>query len=105
MTKLDFDFARHRRETIRWIMLLALNNSRPIRAAEKLLLDVVADSFTDTSQQEIRRELMFIEGMNLVDVTRHPSGKWFAELTAQGVNVIEYSVECPIGIARPEKYW
>ena len=41
----------------------------------------------------------------MVDLEKKPSGDWFADLTRLGVDLVEYTVECGPGIARPEKYW
>jgi len=40
-----------------------------------------------------------------VILKRHEGAPWTAELTRHGVDVVEYTVECEPGIARPKKYW
>lgn len=102
---IDIDVRKVRRENMRWVLLLAGYNSRPIRAAEHLLLAVVQGIYPDVTQQELRRELGYIEGHDLVEITRQHDNKWFMSLTHRGVDVVEYNDACPPGIARPEKYW
>jgi len=36
---------------------------------------------------------------------REASPAWFGKLTREGVDVVEYTVLCDPGIARPRKYW
>ncbi|HDS5467820.1 TPA: hypothetical protein QHY01_004518, partial [Enterobacter asburiae] len=50
-------------------------------------------------------ELDYLADRKMVDLEKKPSGDWFADLTRLGVDLVEYTVECGPGIARPEKYW
>ncbi|EME4037049.1 hypothetical protein VYM13_004930, partial [Escherichia coli] len=47
----------------------------------------------------------YLADRKMVDLEKKPSGDWFADLTRLGVDLVEYTVECGPGIARPEKYW
>lgn len=105
MSELKIDQAKVRRETMRWTILLILNNARPIGAYEDLVLATVRAMFPDTTDVELRRELDYLNDRKLVDITKEPSGRWFAELTRYGVDIAEYTVDCEPGIARPVKYW
>ena len=86
------DQAKVRRESMRWNILLTLNNARPIGAYEATAL-------------ELRRELDYLADRSLVDLKKEPSGRWFADVTRYGVDIAEYTVDCQPGIARPVKYW
>lgn len=101
----SIDHARLRREAIRWLILLTLNNARPIGAFEGLVLAVAQSEYPDATALELRRELDYLSGRELVTLDKQPSGRWFAALTRQGVDVAEYTVACEPGIARPAKYW
>ena len=90
------DIARVRRESLRWSLLVALNKTRP---------DVSRAIYPDTTPLELRRELDYLADRKMVDLEKKPSGDWFADLTRLGVDLVEYTVECGPGIARPEKYW
>ena len=87
------DITRVRRESLRWSLLVALNKTRPYTASETLLLDVSRAIYPDTTPLELRRELDYLADRKMVDLTR------------LGVDLVEYTVECGPGIARPEKYW
>ncbi|MBS9440948.1 MULTISPECIES: hypothetical protein [Photorhabdus] len=99
------DVARVRRESLRWSLLVALNKTRPYTASETLLLDISRAIYPDVTALELRKELDYLADRKLIDLNKQPSGSWFADLTRIGVDVVEYTVECGLGIARPEKYW
>ena len=99
------DTARARREALRWLILLTLNNARPLGAMEGLVLSVAQSEYPDATPLELRRELDYLHDRELIKVDRQPSGRWFAELTRIGVDLAEYEIPCEPGIARPEKYW
>ncbi|MBW3488538.1 hypothetical protein I6L21_16770 [Escherichia coli] len=84
---------------------VALNKTRPYTASETLLLDVSRAIYPDTTQLELRRELDYLADRKMVELEKRPSGDWFADLSRLGVDIVEYTVECGPGIARPEKYW
>lgn len=100
------DPAKFRREHIRWIVLLALNNARPVGASDRLLLSVARAEYPDITLIELRRELDYLADRKLVELRLpHDGGEWRAGLTRYGVDVVEYTVNCEPGIARPEKYY
>lgn len=102
---LQIDHARLRREALRWLVLLTLNNARPIGAYEGIVLSVAQSEYPDATALELRRELDYLHERELVAVDKQPTGRWFATLSRHGVDVAEYTVTCEPGIARPAKYW
>lgn len=102
---MQIDHAKARREALRWLILLTLNNARPIGAFEGPILAVAQSEYPDATALELRRELDYLADRILVKLDKQPSGKWFADLTRHGVDVAEYTVDCQPGIARPAKYW
>ncbi|WP_038907903.1 hypothetical protein [Dickeya oryzae] len=99
------DVLRIRRESMRWNLLLTLNKARPYTSNENFLLDVMRAIYPDTTALELRRELDYLADRKMIELVKQPSGTWFADLTRLGVDLVEYTVECGPGIARPEKYW
>lgn len=99
------DMARVRREALRWLILLTLNNARPIGAYEGLVLSVAQSEYPDATALELRRELDYLDERELVKLDKQPTGRWHAELTRYGIDVAEYTVDCDPGISRPTKYW
>ncbi|ODC05247.1 hypothetical protein BFW38_06395 [Terasakiispira papahanaumokuakeensis] len=94
-----------RREGLRWLILLTLNNARPLGAAEHLVLTVAQSEYPDATQLELRRALDYLSDRGLVDIDKAPTGRWRADLTRYGTDIAEYTIDCEPGIARPSKYW
>jgi hypothetical protein len=101
----QFDMNKARREALRWMILLTLNNARPFGAYESMVLTVVQAEYPDATGLELRKELDYLADRVLVDLKKEPGGKWHAELTRCGVDIAEYTIDCQPGIARPKKYW
>lgn len=99
------DMAKIRRETVRWIVLLTLNNARPSGIFETTVLAVVQAEYPDSTREEVRRELDYLNDRDLIEIDHRPDGRWFCKLGRYGVDVVEYTVACEPGIARPEKYF
>lgn len=99
------DQAKVRRESLRWLILLTLNNARPLGAYEGPILAVAQSEYPDATPLELRRELDYLADRHLVEVRKEPSGRWFADLTRHGTDMAEYTIDCEPGIARPAKYW
>lgn len=99
------DPARARRESLRWYILLTLNNARPIDTHEALILTTLQAIYPDITAMELRRELDYLADRKMIDLDKQPHGVWISGLTSLGVDIAEYTVECRAGIARPVKYW
>jgi len=99
------DMMKIRRESIRWMILLALNNGRPNEIFESVMLQVVRSEYADSTQNEVRRELDYLAERDLVTIDKQPDGRWRCKLDRYGVDVVEYTVPVEPGIARPEKYF
>ena len=102
---MNIDPAKVRRESLRWYILLTLNTSRPVDPHEAVVLSPVQGIYPDATALELRRELDYLADRLLVTLVKSPSGPWVAGLTALGVDIAEYTVDCRAGIDRPEKYW
>lgn len=99
------DHVKTRRESMRWLIILTLYNAIPVGAYEELVLSTVQAMFTDATALEVRRELDYLFVRGLLKLHKEPSGRWFADLNRDGIDVAEYTVDCDPGIARPPKYW
>jgi hypothetical protein len=100
------DAAKYRREFMRWIILLTLNNSRPLGNADNNILSVVCTEFADCTRLELQRELDYLRdrGLATLDIP-HDGGAWRCDLTRDGIDMVEYTIDCAPGIACPQKYW
>lgn len=99
------DLIKARRESMRWQLLNALNKARPLGALDELLLSVMQAIYPDCTAKELHTELEYLEDRKLVDIGKKPDGHWHSKLTHYGVDIVEYTVDCFAGIARPAKYW
>ena len=90
-----------RREAIRWHLLAAINVSRPQGMYTGGLLPIIQSVYPESTEHELKRELDYLEERELVKIHRDPMERWMVELTRWGVDVVEYTVECDPGVARP----
>lgn len=97
------DADKQRREFMRWVLLLSLYNGRPYGAQEMVMLSIVQGVYADATKQEVRVNLDYIADRRLIDLKKHPDGRWEAELNNHGVDMVEYTIDCYPGIARPPK--
>lgn len=102
---MDINKDKTRREHMRWVLMLTLNNARPLGCHDSTALITVQGIYEDATQLEVRRELDYLASRKLVEIERTPDGYWFAKLTRFGVDIVEYTAHCEPGIARPKKYW
>ncbi|MFB2539063.1 hypothetical protein [Acinetobacter sp. c3-l95] len=102
---MSIDLAKTRRESMRWHMLNALDKARPVGAMDVLILDIVRCIYPDATANELHTQLDYLADCKLVLLDKQPTGNWHSKLTSLGVDVVEYTVDCHAGIARPVKYW
>lgn len=102
---LQVDLEKNQREQLRWLVLITLNAARPVGANEHLMLSIVHGVPLAVTQRELRLEMDYLDERGLVKISNQRTGVWFGELTREGIDVVEYTVDCGPGIARPEKYW
>lgn len=95
------DIAKARRETMRWMLLVATNISRPRGINTAALLGIIQATYPDATHLEIRRELDYLEERELVSIAKDPLDNWFVNLKRYGIEVAEYTCPCDPGIARP----
>lgn len=94
-----------RRESMRWHLLNTLHKARPYTTSEQFLREVMAGIYPNVTALELRQELEYLADRKLVELNKQPHGIWYADINRLGVDIVEYTVECQAGIARPEKYW
>jgi hypothetical protein len=97
---------RAKREDLRWHILRTLDAGRPQPVAEGLIMRVVGDIGHGISPNELRRELDYLRERGLVHVHGgDDQPTWLCHLTRYGIDIVEYSIPCEPGIARPKRYW
>ena len=99
------DIEKAQREETRWRVLRALDAGRPLAVAETVILRALSDASLSISPSVLRRELDYLRGKGLIDLSGEDGPVWAAALSGDGVDVVEYATAAPAGIARPTKYW
>jgi len=92
--------ARVRRESLRWRCLVALEQARPSLMSSAALHAVLAQTYPDIDDIELRRCLDYLELKGLLALDRKPS-HWAPRLTYQGIDFVEYASDALPGIQRP----
>lgn len=101
----EIDLEKAQREQVRWRILKVLDAGRPLPVSEVIVLQVMQDAALHLTPHGLRRELDYLEVRKLVNIDGRQSPVWSAELTRFGVDVVEYTVDCLPGIARPAKWY
>jgi hypothetical protein len=99
------DLEQKQRDEARWRILRVLDAGRPISVSETIIWRVLHDIRLPMSINSVRRELFYLRDLGLIVVEGDDTEIWLARLTARGVDVVEYTIEAPVGIVRPRKYW
>ena len=100
------DLDKERRELARWQILQTLHVAGRAGASETLIFNVLHGASLHLTHDEVRRQLDYLEERELVTVVGRDSAPiWVAHLTRDGTDVVEHTVACDPGIARPKKYW
>jgi len=95
------DYRQVRKEHMRWILVVALNNARPMGCYDSTALWTVQAEYPDAGSQELRRELDYLADTGVIDLRKESNGRWAAKLNQRGVNLAEYNTACEPGIGRP----
>jgi hypothetical protein len=99
------DLSKAQREDSRWRILRTLDAGRPFPLTERVVWRVLTDIKLPMVLAGVRREIAYLEAKGLVKVLNPTEPELQVELTALGIDVLEYTVDCPPGIARPPKWW
>ncbi len=102
---MEIDQDKVRREQIRWVILRAVYNAQPSELVEAVILGTIQSILPDATPLEVRRALDYLSDRGLVKIRKDPAGPWWSDLTRYGTDIVEYTIDCAPGIARPQKYW
>lgn len=102
----EIDLEKAQREQVRWRILKVLDAGRPLPVSEVMILQVMQDAALHVTPHELRRQLDYLAGRKLAIIFgKGTSPVWSACLTRFGVDVVEYTIDCLPGIARPKKWY
>lgn len=100
---LEIDMEKARREELRWVILRTLYSAQEIGTSESIICRTVEGAIPDVTESEIRRGLDYLEERKLITTERNRP-VWFAKINRYGIDIVEYTVDCLPGIARPKKW-
>ena len=86
---------------LRWTILRTLMIGGHIGATDQMCLDVARAEYIGVSSERIRTELDYLESRKLVTIERSQMRAWRAKLTRYGRDLVDYEVDCEVGITRP----
>lgn len=95
--------AKARRELMRWQLLVSLDVAAPYGMSPVALKTIIGATYVDVTDGEIKRHLDYLHERELIHVSTDPLGLEFAKLGRHGTDIVEYTVDCDAGIARPRK--
>ncbi len=95
------DLQQKQREEARWRILRVLDAGRPFECNETIIWRTLHDVKLLFTLMEVRRELTYLRDLVLMEILDQDTEVWSAKLTAKGVDVVEYTIPAPPGIARP----
>ena len=100
---LNLDMERARREEMRWYILRALYAAQPVGTSEAIIKNAITDIVPDVTDMDVRRELDYLAERKLAEIEKDRP-VWFAKINYHGIDIVEYTVACHPGIARPDKW-
>lgn len=101
------DLEKANRERTRWIILQTTHISGAHGVSEGTLQAVLGNVKLYQGQNALRRELDYLEERELIKIEGRTldTPEWGITLTRTGYDVVDGTVLCEPGIARPPKYW
>lgn len=99
---MSLDFAKIRREEIRWHLLSAVNLSRPAGIYTEPLLAIIRSVYPDATHHEVRVNLDYLEEREMVRIDKDALDRWMVDLTRTGIDFVEYNISGQPGVARPK---
>lgn len=101
---MEIDLNKAIREELRWLILRTLYAAQPTGTAETVIMNAIQPVMLDVTMTEIRKELDYLAERKLVTVTQKNTPVWFAKVNRHGIDIVEYTVDCDPGIARPKEW-
>ena len=105
MSRRSEQMDRDRREGGRWIILQTVYVGGRMGASEDMILPPLRSSWLNVGRGWLRDQMDYLERRELIEVDRRDLDPWWARLTREGTDLVEYTIPCEAGIARPPKYW
>ncbi len=89
--------------SLRWTIMRTIMVGGHLGATDRMCKEVAAAEFMGVTRQLVRNEIKYLEDRGLTDVTRSEVSAWRMTLNRHGRDIVDYTVPCLPGIARPER--
>lgn len=90
------------RESVRWRALVLLDAARPEYLSDAALFACFGVGWPGLSRDTLRREIDYLRLRGLL-TSSNDGPDWILGLTRDGIDLVEYTVPCDPGIARPTR--
>lgn len=87
-------------QTLRRCILRTLHATDKIGANEATLLMVLQRSGFVVLKHEIRKHLEYLDNLKAIEIIDRDRATWSAKLLPYGVDIVEFAVKAPPGIAK-----
>ncbi|MFA5423051.1 MAG: hypothetical protein WC374_04270 [Phycisphaerae bacterium] len=99
----SMDMEKARREELRWLILRSLYAAQPVGTSEIIIRTAVDPVIPGVTALEIRNQLDYLTERKLIHTEKNRP-VWFAKIDRYGIDIVEYTVDCDPGIARPKEW-
>lgn len=90
-----------RHKVTRWRILKILDTAGAAGASVALVEQALSDAELLVTRGELLQELDYLEGSGLIACEKESGIPTSVKLRPWGMDIVQYMVECPPGIARP----
>ena len=90
---------------LRWVMLQAVFAGSIHGSTDQMCWDAARAAYPAAGLERVQGELDYLESAGLVTLKRSQVKPWVAKLTQAGRDVVDYAVDEPEGILRPQRRW
>jgi len=80
---------KEHREELRWLILCVLYVSGEVGTSDKIILCVIQSFRPDFTTADIRKEMEFLDGNNLIEYFDREGLTWFARINKNGANIMK----------------
>ncbi|PKN97087.1 MAG: hypothetical protein CVU43_17800 [Chloroflexi bacterium HGW-Chloroflexi-5] len=87
-------------QTVRRQILRLLHATSTVGANEKTLLNALQCAGYPVLTHEIRKHLEYLDNLKAIEIIDRDRATWSAKILPYGVDIVEYAVKAPPGIAR-----
>lgn len=87
-------------QSIRRNILRLLHYSQPIGANEKTIKNALYGGGFILLENEVRKHLEYLDNLKAIEIVDRDRATWAAKILPYGVDIVEFAVKAPAGIAR-----